>query len=188
MYPRIIKLTDKNLLKLEQEKGQIIEEGRVITQKIESLEVEMGKIDVRLQKEEAKVDIKDLKEQGNKISKEMDVSVKYYTDEIKKIQQAIFDRMSEKTDSELRKQHEELKKQKEILETERNKKALKAQKFKDRIIPLARKLLKPHLENEYEDFYDIKLENGEIVGSIFSHLDEFEKNYQKRKKQQYLTK
>lgn len=181
-YPRIIKVNDPKLLQLEQEKGKFIEEGRKISEQIEVVELEMGKIDTRLQKEEAKVDINDLKVKQADLTKQMADALTYFTAEIKKAQQEIFDRMAGKTDPALREQHKILQKQKEDLETERNKKALKAQKFKDRIIPLAQKLLRPHLQNDYEDFYDIRLENGEMIGTIFSHLDEFEKTYKKKKK------
>ena len=70
-------------------------------------------------------------------------------------------------------------------EIERNKKALKAQKIKDRIIPIARRLLGEHLQNKYEDFYDIKLINGEMVGTIFSHLGEWNKAFDKKLEKQH---
>ncbi len=188
MYPRIIEIDNSKLIELEQQKGALIEEGREFSRQIEALELEMGKINTRLEKEEAKVDIKDLKIISEKIGKQMDESLKYYREEIKKVQKDIFNRMKAKTDPKLREQYEELTKQKELLETERNKKALKAQKFKDRIVPLARKLMKPFLQNKYEDFYDIQLKDGKMVGQIFSHLDEFEKNFEKKQKEKYLLK
>ncbi len=112
----------------------------------------------------------------------MEALIKDYTDKIKFIETQIFDRMKEQTSQEFRTQHEILAKTKAELETERNKKALKAQKIKDRIIPIARRLLGKHLQNEYEDFYDIQLKDGVLVGTIFSHLDEWNKKFKERMK------
>jgi len=181
-YPRVITLTHPKLIKLEEEKGQLIQEGREVSKQIEDIELEMGKIDIRLQTEESKIDIKDLKAKGDGLVKEMEVLIKGYTDKVKDVEKAIYERMKEKTSPELRLKHESLTKEKEELEIERNKKALKAQKLKDRIIPLARRLMKPLLENDYEDYNDIKLENGVMVGTIFSHLDEFDKRYKEKLK------
>lgn len=183
-YPRVITLNHPKLIKLEQEKGTIIEEGRAISQKIEEVELEMGKLDTRLQIEESKVDIKDLKLEGDGLVKEMEALIQEYTGKIKAIEVKIFDRMKANTDNKLREDHEVLAKQKEELENERNKKALKAQKIKDRIIPLARRVLAPHLENKYEDFYDIRLKDGVIVGTIFSHLNDWDKNFTEKLKKQ----
>lgn len=186
-YPRQVTIESPKLVKLEKEKGQLIEEGRAISEKIQEIELEMGKIDIRLQSEEAKVDISDLKAQGEAIVKEMEGIAKEYAEKIKAIEVQIFDRMKANTDPKLKQEYEGLKKQKETLETERNKKALKAQRAKDRIIPLARKLLAPFLTNDYEDFSEVKLEGEVIVGTIFSHLDDWDKRF-KEKRKKVLTK
>lgn len=183
-YPRTVILDHPKLISLETQKGQIIQEGREISQQIADVELEMGKIDIRLQAEEAKVDISDLKLQGDTIVSEMEEVAKGYANKIKAIEQQIYDRMKAQTNPELRTQHELLKKQKEELETARNKKALKAQKIKDRIIPIARRLLKGQLQNKYEDYYDIQLKDGKMIGTIFSHLDEWNKNFEEKLKKQ----
>ena len=72
--------------------------------------------------------------------------------------------------------------QKQELETERNKIALSAQKFNDLIIPLSRDLIKPSLQDEYEDNDTIMIKDGEIVASIFSHLNDFKIQFNTRKK------
>jgi len=180
MYPRRVKLDHPKLLKLELEKGELIEQGREFSRQIEETELEMGKIDIRLQAQEAKVDVADLKEKGKAIIKDMDNVANEFKNKIQAVEKEIFERMSKQTDPELRKKHQELEKIKKDLETERNKKALKAQQIKDRIIPLTRRLMTPHLENDYEDIYDVKLENGEMIGTIFSHLADFETKFRKK--------
>lgn len=177
-YPRIITIKDQKLVKLERDKGTIIEEGRAISQKIADVELEMGKIDVRLQTAEAAVDVNDLKARGEELLKEMEAMGKKYMEQIKEVEQQIFDKMSANTDPTLRTEYAKLDKQKADLENERNKKALKAQKLKDRIIPMARRLMKPYLENKYEDFHDIRLEGDVMIGTIFSHLDEWNKRFE----------
>lgn len=187
-YPRTVILDHPKLLSLEQQKAEIITEGRAISQKIADIDLEMGKIDVRVQAAEAKVDITDLKAQGDALVKEMEALIKTYTDKIKAIEHQIYDRMKAQTDPKLREDYERLKQTKDELETERNKKYLKAQKIKDRIIPIARRLLSKHLENEYEDYFDIQLKDGVLVGAIFSHLDEWDKKFKERKKKQDESK
>lgn len=81
--------------------------------------------------------------------------------------------MQQNVPRELTKKYEDKKKFKELKENERNKIALKVQKFKDLIIPLGQKIAMPYLQEEFEDFNDIRLENGQIVLEIFSHLEDF---------------
>lgn len=181
-YPRTITIDHPKLVKLEKEKGQTIAEGREISKQIEEIDLEMGKIDIRLQSEEAKVDIKDLKAEGDAIVKEMEGIAKSYAERIKAVEVKIFEKMAANTDPQLRKDHEVLKAKKEELENERNKKALKAQRTKDRIIPLARRVMAPYLKSEYEDFMEIKLEGERIVGTIFSHLDDWDKRFKEKRK------
>jgi hypothetical protein len=59
---------------------------------------------------------------------------------------------------------------------------LKAQKYTDKIIPLARKAMSEFLEDQYDDYDSLKLEDGKIVCTIFNHLDEWKANFNKRKK------
>ena len=179
-YPRTVVLKNEKMLKLQLDFAKEIEEGRAVSKQIEDVELEMGKIDIRLQVEEAKVDVKDLREKGNEIIKQMDGVAKDFAEKIKGIEKEIFERMKANTSPELRTQHEELDKQKKELETERNKKALKAQKFRDRIAPTAQRLIKSHLTNKYEDLGGLDVINGQIIAKIISYLDEWDKAFEKR--------
>jgi len=116
----------------------------------------------------------------------MEVLAKEYGEKIKAIEQSIYDRMKANTDPALKTEYETLKKTKESLETERNKKALKAQRTKDKIIPLLRRLLIPHLQNEYEDLQGAELIDGVVKGYIFSHLEEWDKRFKEKRKKQLI--
>jgi len=179
-YPRVVKFNDATLFELETKKAQLIEQGRALSKQIEDIELEMGKIDVRLQTQEAEVDIKDLKDKGNKIGVEMDNALNYFKKEMKEIQEQIFKRMAEKTDPRLRNDHKKLEQQKLELEKKRNKMALKAQSVKDRILSLVPRVAKQYLTDEFDDYYDLKLENGEMILRIFNHLEDFKTNFRKK--------
>ena len=173
-----ITLTDEKLKKLLEEKSALIYTGRAKSEEITKLEEQMANIDKELQAEEKKVDLKDFQKREKAISKRMEKCIK----DIEAVKTEIYAKIKAETPQELRDKHEALTKQKEELETERNKIALKAQKNTDMIIPLARKLMTPYLENEYDDYESLKLENDEIVCSIFNHLSEWKENFNKSKK------
>lgn len=171
--PRKITIENNKLKKLLEEKSVLITEGRGVSEEIEKLEKEMEEIDIKIQEEEKGVDIGDLL----LLEKQQVAIVEECVEEMEKIKQMIYDRMKEKTSPELREKYEKIKKVKEEIENKRNKIALKAQKYNDKIIPLGRKLMKPFLEDKFEDYDTIRIENGEIVCTIFSHLEDFKNNF-----------
>lgn len=40
--------------------------------------------------------------------------------------------------------------------------------------------MKPSLRDEWEDFYSLVYENGQIKGNIFSHLEEFKQRFREK--------
>lgn len=176
MYPRTVQLNDEKLKSLLVKKGELVAIGRDKSTQIEAVEQQMEETDKALQAEEAKVDISDLNEKQKAIGAKVDEAIK----EMNEVKKEIFDRMMAQTNPELRKKYDELKKKKDDLETERNKIALKAQKYNDKIIPVGRELMKPHLKDQYEDYDTLYLDNGEIYATIFSHLNDFKTNYKKK--------
>lgn len=176
MYPKSVKLSNEKLLKLITEKGVLVVKGRAKSEEIELMEKEMAEIDTKLQVEEKKVDITDLLEKEKVISLKVDEAIK----EMKAVKLEIFDRMNAQVPPELHTRYDELKKSKEDKETERNKIALKAQKFNDKIIPIGREMMKPFLKDQFEDYDSLYLEDGEIVATIFSHLNDFKSNFKKK--------
>ena len=176
MYPKNVTIENDKLKNLMLEKSKLVDIGRAKSTEIEEIEKQMAETDVKIQEEEKKVNIDDLLEKEKVISAKVDEAIK----EMNVIKQEIYDRMMAQTPPELRSHHEELTKKKEDLETERNKIALKAQKYNDKIIPISREMMKPFLTDQYEDYDSLYLEDGEIVATIFSHLADFKTNFKKK--------
>lgn len=176
MYPKTVTIESNKLKELMEKKGELVAIGRGKSEEIEQVEKEMEEIDKKVQEEEAKVDISDLIEK----EKEQTLIVEECIEKMKAIKQEIYDRMIKQVPDDLHKKYDELSKKKEDLETERNKIALKCQKYNDKIIPMGRELMKPFLNDQYEDYETLYLDNGEIYATIFSHMQEFKNNFKKR--------
>ena len=175
---RTIKIDNPKLKKLIIEKSELVTMGRAKSEEVEAMETRMNDIDIKVQAYEKTVNISDLKDKGDEIAKRMQGCI----DELKEVEKEIYTRMKKDAPAELYAEYEDLKKQKGDLETERNQIALKVQKFKDKIIPMAQKIMKPLLENEFEDYQGIDVVEGELEATIFSHLEDFKENFIKNKK------
>ncbi len=176
--PRETKIVNEELKNLIEEKSKLVVQGRATSDEIVELEKQLKEIDSKLQEEEKKVDLGEFKKKEKSITKRMDKCLK----DIQEIKEAIYKKIKAETPQELRDKYEEVKKQKDDKETERNKFALAAQKYNDKIIPLSRELTKPLLQDEYEDTDTIVIKDGELVCTIFSHLEEWKDNFNKTKK------
>lgn len=177
-YPRKIVLEDKKLTKLLQEKSEMILEGRKVSEDIDAIQAEMDEVDKEVQAIEATVEADDLKAQAEELTKEFNAVMTKMEDNQKELRKRLHDIVPQ----ELKEKYESKKKEKENLENMRNRLALKAQKWNDKIIPLGRKLMKPFIEDMYEDYDTLRLENGEVVATLFSHLDDFKKNFSAKQK------
>ena len=177
MYPKTCTIESKKLKDLLQKKGELINIGRGKSEEIEKLEKEMEDNDKLVQEAEAKVDIADINEKQKAVGAKVDEAIK----EMEVLKQEIYDRMMAQTPPELRTKYDELRKKKEDLETERNKIALKAQKYSDKIIPLARENMKPFLEDRFDDYDSLSLQDGEIVATIFNHLVDWKNNFKTKR-------
>jgi len=176
MYPRLITIDSDKLKKLMLEKGALVEKGRAVSVEIDALEIELEEINKTLIEEEKKVDISDILEKEKAVTAKVEDAIA----EMKVYKQEIFDRMTAQMAPELRNKYEEVKKNKEDKETERNKIALKAQKYNDKIIPVSRDLMKPFLQDQYEDYDSLYIEDDVIIASIFSHMVDFKTNFKKK--------
>jgi uncharacterized protein YoxC len=177
-YPRRIVLHNEKLTKLLKEKTEMILEGRKISEDIDVLQEEMDSVDKEVQAVEATVQTEDLKAEAEELTVEFNSVMSKMEDNQKRLRE----RMIAVVPQELRDKYEQKKQKKEELERERNKIALKAQKWNDKIIPLGRKLMSPFIEDEFEDYDTIRFENGEVVATLFSHIDDFKKNFRKKRK------
>ena len=176
IYPKTIQIQNPKLKDLLTKKGELVENGRAKSVEIEQLEKEMEETDKKIQEEEKKVDIADINEKQKAVGAKVDEAIK----EMDALKKEIYDRMMKQVPPELHTKYDELKKKKEELETARNKVALKVQKHNDKIIPLAKELMKPFLEDQYDDNESLQLVDGEIQATIFNHLNDWKTNFKKR--------
>lgn len=173
---RTITIEHPKLKKLLAQKTEAVIKGREISEEIETLEAGLKSIDEEIQAVEKTVDLSDLDNKAKEITDKMNVIMT----EMKAVEQEIYARCKAMVPKELGVKYEEKKKVKETWETERNKLGLKIQKIKDLIIPLTQKVAKPLLADEFEDFSDVRLENGEVVIDIFSHLENWKEARRKK--------
>lgn len=175
-YPKVITLENEKMKTLLTEKSNLVVSGRAVSVDIENIEAEMQEIDDKMKEIEKTVDISEFIEREKEISAKVDVAIK----EMEQVQNEIRDKMLANIPSDLGDKYDELKNKKEALENDRNKIALKVQKYNDKIIPMGRKLMKPYLEDIYDDYDTISLEDGKIVASIFNHVNDFKANFKKK--------
>ena len=177
-YPREVILEDPKLEKLLKEKGDMILNGRKMSEDIDAVELEMNEIDQEVVAIEKAVDLSDLKVEADQLTQEFN--------DLTGRMNAVSDKMKERlhlaVPQELKDKYQNKKDEKEKLENDRNKIALKVSKWNDKIIPLARKIMASFLENEYEDYDSLRMENGKVVGTIFNHLEDWKKVFFTKKK------
>lgn len=175
-YPKKVTIEDAKLHKLLSEKSALIIEGRAVSEQIDKLEKEMDEIDTQVRQIEKTVNIEEFHAQEQEIVAEVERA----TAKMQEIQKQIYAKIKEVVPEEMGKDFDEAKKKKEELEEKRNKIALKAQKYNDKIVPLGRKLMKPFLEDDFDDYDSIRLDNDVIVCTIFNHLVDFKTNFKKK--------
>lgn len=178
-YPRRIVLEDTKLKRLLSEKEELILQGRAKSDEIIALEADMDLVDKEIQEVEKKVDVSAIKAEADAVT----VEVNTVMEKMNAVQRKLYDALKAAVPPSYGEKYNELKTKKEKEENDRNKIALKVQQKLDKIIPLGRELMKSYLENEFEDYDTLRLENGEVVATIFSHLDDFEKRYRKNVKE-----
>lgn len=175
-YPKKITIKNPNLKKLLEEKGKFIRMGIAKSKEMEEAEKEMEEIDKKIQEFEATVNIDDLHEKEKEVTADVEDAIV----KMDVIKREIYERMKKNTPQELYTHYDELVKLKEKAESDRNKLAIKAQKYNERMIPLSKQIMSPYLENEYDDFNTIKLEDGVVVAEVFNHLDEWKTNFKNK--------
>ncbi len=179
MQIRSVVIDDSKLKKMLEEKNEMIILGRNVSQDIEDIETEMSQIDAQIKDLESKVDISDLDKEAQALTDEANA----WMEKMNGVQKKVFERLKAAIPSDLNDKYAQKIKEKEAKENERNKIALKVQKWKDKIIPLTQKISKPLLADEFEDFSEITLENGEATLKIFNHLEEWKENFNKKRLQ-----
>lgn len=179
-YPRTVTLESDKLKALLQEKTDLVLHGRELSQQIEDCERDMAAIDAEIQEHEKVVDVEDIRLKMKEVTEAMHAVMT----QMEVLKGELRDRLKAKVPETFYEQYEALEVKKKQLEGDRNKLALKVQKKNDKIIPMGRKLMAPYIQDEYEDYDTLRLEGGQIIATIFSHMQSFIEHFKKRKSEQ----
>ena len=184
IYPKVHKIDNPKLKELLEKKTDLILEGREVSLEIEEKENKMAEIDKSIQEVEKTAPLKEL----DPIIKDINDRMTGLMAEMEAVKKEMFERCRKVVPVNMTLDYEQVKLDKEALENKRNKVGLKIQKLKDRIIPITQKIAKPLLEDEFEDFGDLRIENGEVIIEIISHLEAWKEARAKKLKEKYLQK
>ena len=177
-YPRTVFLEDPKLKRLLEERESMILDGRKLSADIDEKEREMDEVNQELLTVEATVDVDDLRQEAEKLTVQFNSVMSAMEDNQKKVRE----RLHQIVPQELKNKYDNKKKEKEDLENKRNKIALRVQKWNDRIIPLGQKVMSAFIQNEYEDYDTLRIENGQVVATIFNHFEDWKKIFFSKKK------
>lgn len=176
--PEVVKtltIEDKTVIKLLTDKDKVVNEGREISKKIEDVQKRVDELTEEEMKLTEKVEPKDLITRGD----ELRDGINKLIAELEEVAQKIKDEKMAAIPEETKKEHLKLNSEREKLEQERNKKALKVQKIKDKLIPKLHKFTKADLD-EYEDLLSAELKDGVCVVEIFNHQENWRKLFKEK--------
>jgi hypothetical protein len=172
----MIELEHKKLRDLILLKDEIVTEGRKLTGEIEKVEREVRVFEEKEKKITGKVEPNaDLKAEGDELVIVFEKTLK----RLEYIGKAIEKEKLRAIPEDMKLAHKALLKKIEELERERNKKALKVQKIKDRIIPLVQAEVKPLLK-EYDDIETAQVKGDKVVITTFNHLNDWMRKFKSR--------
>ena len=175
---RTVEIKDNKLKDLIEKKSALIMEGRAVSEEVEATEAQMKEVDEKLVSAEKLVDITDLDVKAKDITDRFNV----IQEDMNALNKEVMERLATNVPKEFKEEYDTLKAKKDELEEKRNKIALNAQKYNDKIIPLTRKLMKPFLEDEFDDYEGVSIENDIIVGRIFNHVEDYKASYRAKNK------
>lgn len=156
-------------------KDELVNSGRKISQQIEDIERKAKVFEEKEKKITAKiVPPKELTDKGDALVKQ----ITKLNIELTEIADGINKSKLDAVPKEMKDEHLQLLKDKEVLERDRNKIALKVQKIKDKVIPIIQKEVKPLL-GEYDDIETAKTKDGKVVISTFNHLETFKSKFKR---------
>jgi hypothetical protein len=175
----MITLENKRLADWLTQRDELVSQGRKVSQKIEEVEIKIKRFEEREKKLTAKViPPKELVEKGEELVKKVNEMSKELGIIADQINQSKLDVVPKK----MKDDHQQLFRDREALEKERNKIFLKAQKIKDRIIPLVQKEVKPLIGQErmetidvgrFDDIETSKIVDGKVTIETYNRLHDF---------------
>lgn len=172
----MITLENPKLYKLIEEKDALVKTGRKISSELETIEFKINKLQDKEKVITGKHQNKELMTKGEIARLEMERAMKAF-DEI--ANQIHADKLAAIPQT-MKDEHFALLKLRSDKEADRNKVALKIQKYKDKMIPLLKKLIKPHL-GEFDDTETVEVKDGKILVTTFNYIEDFKKKFKDRK-------
>jgi predicted nucleic acid-binding Zn-ribbon protein len=172
----MITLNDKRLHDYIVDKDTLVFAGRKISGQIDEVEKKIAVFEKKEKEITGKTEPKkELKDEGDKLAKSIESTMKRLEEIGNIIQQQKLDAIPK----EMKEEHQALMKEREKLERDRNKIALKVQKIKDVLVPLVQKACRPLLK-EYEDIETAKAKDGKVVINTFNHLDDWKRKFKSK--------
>lgn len=169
----MIEIENKRLHDLIVDKDKLVEVGRGISRQIEAKEMKIKRFEEKEKRITAKViPPKELTDKGDALVKQ----ITELNSELTKIADSINKSKLDAIPEDMKTEHMQLLKEKEVLERDRNKIALKVQKIKDKVIPIIQKEVKPLL-GQYDDIETAKTKNGKVIIDTFNHLEDFKSKF-----------
>lgn len=169
-----ITLKDNKILNFLRQKDDLVQQGRSISEEIEKIEAEIADLDTQEKVYTTACEPKELLEEGKALQEQINELIL----RLQKVSEKIQDEKINAIPKEMVERHYKLRDSKEKKERERNKIALKIQKIKDKVIPLVRKAVIPHLK-EYDDIERAEVVENEVIVNTFNHLEEFTRRFKK---------
>jgi hypothetical protein len=174
----MIEIVNKRVHDFIVAKDEQVEIGRAISREIEGIEIKIKRLEEKEKKITAKVvPPKELTDRGDELVKQITA----LNTELTKIANQINDSKLAAVPEEMKNEHMQLLKDKQVKERERNKVALKVQKIKDKVVPIIQKEIKPLLKNEFDDIETAKTKDGKVIINTFNHLDDFKRTFRNRR-------
>ncbi len=165
----MITLENPKVVALLRDKEVIVNEARGCSKELEKLEKQIAKHDDKERAITASVNPTALIEQGNAIQQELEAKLK----ELEQIGNQIMETKLAAIPKAMLAKHKKLRDTKKTLEEQRSKLAIKAQKIKDKVVPILKKELAGKLA-EFEDIEGAKVVGDKVQIETFNMLTEFE--------------
>lgn len=169
----VITIDDPALIKIKKQIDETVAAGREKSAEIDEVQKRIDELTNEEMEITGKIEPEDLVKKGDELRDQINVLIKELEEVADGIKKAKLDAIP----TEIEKEHLSLNSKREKLEQQRNKLALKVQKFKDKLIPRLQKRVVSELE-EFEDLLSAELVDGVIEVKKFSHLAEWKKRWQ----------
>lgn len=175
---REIKVYSAKILKLLDDKAELVRIGRKESEKIEEISKEIEELNKEEKKIVETVEPKELIEEGEALNTKIQEDIK----RLQKIGEEIENKKIESIPKEMKDKHYALRDSREKLERERNKIALKVQKIKDRVIPLIQKEALKNGLAETEEITEAVPKEGAVSIKIVDVVEQFKQTFIKNRK------